>query len=409
MNIDDYIVATRQINNDVTEPLAQAYLDIYVEILKGFSFNEFDFPELLVVNTLNKQTQLVSFKNSKILICDQYLGQTINELSRIFYSAESPEDAKSMVFRIMSETASYCGENELAVTLAFLYSTAHHRSHGYKSNETIELRAKRSLSVHVQEAFIIAHELSHLSWALSNIDKTAIDWLLDFVLQVSDIDVEKVLEQYLDDLSFQYHGNPVPHAHNIKTDEDRLRDVKMRERLRNEIIESHERTVELHYELSKNDHFREEIYADWQAAQTCLELFSDTMPTDDLIIAVHLAMENITTISLVVSETYSLLNLGIEYDSRAVGARKRALRRSLEQWVSEHVPSMQDGCLKFLADSNARYMNFVRDPMTINIASDLISFGLFDEAIVKSMYGDIIEAIPNASDPQFIIKNRPFK
>jgi hypothetical protein len=409
--IQDYLDTTRQHNEDVSQSLASFYQSLYDRLISiSHATIAGPTPTLLVINTLNKKTQLVPLGGSRYLIHDQYLGQTINELTRIFYSATSPNDAKAMAYRLMSEAATCCGRIEVATLLAYLYSVAFHQAHEYLESETVDQLATRSAAVCVQEAYVIAHEIAHHLWPYYSLDPLAIDLLLESLIDDDEVgDIDEMVQTYLDDLSFQYHGKAVPHSENIKTDEDRRRDQLLRQDLRNKFLEDHAHEVALKAGLIKDPVFREEVYADWRAAQACLQLFSNEMRAEDLLIATHLAMENVTTISLAVELMNNVFGFESNSNSLIVATRKRAMRRSLEYWMADKINNGELVEHTILKRANVRYMQMVRDPITIDVASRISAETLPAAEQLREMRRDIIAAIPEAKDPQFIIRSRPFK
>src|SRR5882762_1379033 len=221
MNLQSYIDTTRRHNEDVSELLEKAYQALYGRLTSGSRVDvSKPVPELVVVNTLNKKSELLAIGNRSYLLYDQYLGQTMNEMTRLFFTATSPDDAKPIAYRLMSEEASCYGRLELATFLAYLYSVTYNESHAYKDQETREQRTMRAAAVEVQEAYIIAHENAHYLWPRFRSDPLAIDTLLDSLLDDEELapdDLEEVVQAYLDDLSFQYQGTDVPHAETLET------------------------------------------------------------------------------------------------------------------------------------------------------------------------------------------------
>jgi hypothetical protein len=247
-------------------------------------------------------------------------------------------------------------------------------------------------------------------WPYYSLDPLAIDLLLESLIDDDEVgDIDEMVQTYLDDLSFQYHGKAVPHSENIKTDEDRRRDQLLRQDLRNKFLEDHAQEVALKAGLIKDPVFREEVYADWRAAQACLQLFSNEMRAEDLLIAIHLAMENVTTISLAVELMNNVFGFESNSNSLIVATRKRAMRRSLEYWMADKINNGELVEHTILERANVRYMQMVRDPITIDIASRISAETLPAAEQLRKIRRDIIAAVPEGKDPQFIIRSRPFK
>jgi hypothetical protein len=136
-----------------------------------------------------------------------------------------------------------------------------------------------------------------------------------------------------------------------------------------EIAENRNAGAQKRKELSKNSLFREEVYADWQTGQSCLEMFGGSVEPSKLVVSIHLAMENVTTISVMTDLARSAVSVDVGTRSDVVGIRKRYLRRSLQYWIEGNASKGPDGALLAISRANERYMQFVRDPITLHIGS----------------------------------------
>lgn len=136
MTIQDYLDGTRIPLEDAEKAvdLTEGYKSLYARVLSEVGGPE-TCPALVVIRSLNKNSQLITLGGSPYLVHDQYLGQTISELTRIYCCATTPDDAKAFMFRLAAETAEYCGKLDVALWFACLYSHMFHLSHGYKSQE----------------------------------------------------------------------------------------------------------------------------------------------------------------------------------------------------------------------------------------------------------------------------------
>lgn len=222
-------------------------------------------------------------------------------------------------------------------------------------------------------------------------------------------DVDQSVEDYLNDLSFLYSEGEIVQE-NIKTKQDReVINAKVRAKLRQRFIEDGPKQVRANARLRQNALFREEVYADYAAAQTCVELFQDKMDWTDLMIAIHLALENITTMSMITQHAYRIFSIEFQLNPLAVAARKRALRRALEHWTQERSPEQPHLGHSILTKANRRYMRFIRDPITIDLAGRLSVESLPKLDDLRDTREAMLRAYPESVDPQYIIRHILFK
>ncbi len=411
MTLAEYVKTTRRRNADTFPALVSQYEALFLKV-HAESFKPVrELPlKFAVINSLNKRSQLIELSDGHWLIHDQYLGQTLNALTRLYFMSNKPDSAHPFAFRLLSEAASCRGRAELATYFAYVYSVTYHASKDSTGAEDAQKVALRQASVHVQEAFVLAHELAHLMWEPAALDPASIDMLLDSLMDVEGSDDwDEIVETYLDDLSFQFHGRPIPHWANINTDEERAQDKIVREDIKAKLIKDCDDEALMRAALKAEPRFREEVFVDWMAAQTCLKLFRDDMDHVDLALAIHLALENITTISFVSNFDPEGLEGESSSETLAVAARKRALREVLRFWLLEVRPESPELGHRVLTEANKRYMHFVRDPITLDALSRVRVDTMPGKDDLADMRQQIVRSIPEAIDPQFIIRERPFK
>lgn len=417
--ISAYLEATRVLYHDVDPRLKTAYRTLYEKTIKASSLRLKDHaPKFHVVHSLNKQAEVATVGGDVYLVYDQYLGQTISELSRIFYSAEDPYDARAFAFRIYAEAYVTAGNADMAIFSAYLHSIKYNQSHKYKTLETIETKERRAQSVIVQEAFIIAHEFAHYLWSMRQVNEGDLDCLRGRIAEDAKpiTNREKIIESHLDDLSFQYHGKNIPHSENILTDEDRERDRVLRAELHADFDKIDAERMKMASELKQNEAFLEELWSDWSAAQACLDIFYDELAPEILIEAVHLALENLTTITVAMKYALSLTNtdgdVADEEDSsahvKAVALRKRILRKEIGEWAAEH---FQDGLAithNILRQANERYMRYVRDPITLDVPARFNRASQLSPESLRKFCETLASVAPNQCDVMTILHTCPF-
>lgn len=415
-----YLEATRLLYRDIDPRLEAAYRSLYERTLKASDLRFKDHaPEFHLVHSLNKRAEVARVGSEVYIVYDQYLGQTISELSRIFYSAEDPYDARAFAFRIYAEAYLTAGMTDMAVFAAYLYSVKYNQSHKYKSLETDDTKARRAQSVIIQEAFVIAHEFAHYLWSMHQVD--ALD-LRRLVSRISEdakpvSDRETIIESHLNDLSFQYHGKDIPHSANILTDEDRERDRALRAKLHADFDKMDAERTRIASEFAQQDAFLEELWSDWSASQVCLGLFFDEVDPELLFEAVHLALENLTTVAMATNYALSLSHNGevsvadeIETSGQvhAVAIRKRILRKELGEWAAQHFQDGQEVTHNILRNANERYMRYIRDPITLDVPSRFNRASQLRPEALKSFRETLEQVAPNECDVMTILHTCPF-
>ncbi len=133
------------------------------------------------------------------------------------------------------------------------------------------------------------------------------------------------------------------------------------------------------------------------------------MDWTDLMIAIHLALENITTMSMITQHAYRIFSIEFQLNPLAVAARKRALRRALEHWTQERSPEQPHLGHSILTKANRRYMRFIRDPITIDLAGRLSVESLPKLDDLRDTREAMLRAYPESVDPQYIIRHILFK
>jgi hypothetical protein len=138
-------------------------------------------PKLNVVYSSGRKCQALPFGGRNHIIYDQYLGQTFNKLTRVFFNSTSSFDAYLYGLKILTEILRIRGRLDLALFTAVAYSMT--AWSGIEKDFTGQITAfadsedtldpsVRKLVVLIQECFVILHELIH--FRLDNdLDRTA--------------------------------------------------------------------------------------------------------------------------------------------------------------------------------------------------------------------------------------------
>ena len=156
MDLSEYISVTRTVSD--TEPSEFVYKLFYQRIMNAFDQPDL-LPELQLVYTLQRSTEVMVLSRKEYLLYDQYLGQTMNMLNRILLNSDSPMDAQMYSFKLLAERYAMGGQFDWALMFAYSYQVLRKQYKSYRQDKNL---IRRSTFTYAQELFIIAHEIAHL-------------------------------------------------------------------------------------------------------------------------------------------------------------------------------------------------------------------------------------------------------
>lgn len=409
MIVNAYLDTTRQQRGDLPQVVEDAYRAIYSNILKTrlAPAHRASAPELKVISTLNKKAESVGFPTGRYIIFDHYLGETIDDLTEIFYSATDTDEAFAYAFRLMSEAAACWGETDLSFYFSLLYSIAYHNTDPRRTPELASISNERKYSVMIQETYILAHEVAHFVWAVHPSDTTAFNNLIRALLaSIPTAAPEAAVERYLDSFTFQIRGEAVPFASLARPGEDRLGD-ELRTVLHEQAVEAGDIRQKLLGDLPSSCGVREEIFADIFAVETCLRLYAGTFDSETLLSAIIMALENVVTIGLTTELLDHLLGGSPKTDGQIVHMRAQIVSVYLESWAHDNLPEGALAASLTLKNTFTRYTRFIRDPMLLMAASKVVKAEIPSKATLRETREAIQKEYPGAT-PDFLIRNRPY-
>lgn len=197
MNINDYINSTRFIKKEETFGY---YYDMYNIITSTFDNKRIEFPELVVCYSTERTCEFVSINEKDYIIYDQYLGQSINMLNRIYFNSTDKYDSLTYAYKVLCEICHYSSKIELSKLLYTSYAINKYNHISYKQKKNY---VERSKYTYFQEFFVLMHEVAH--WLLSKKDKSQLikikrEQLIDYVFASKDIDDPNRTDNLLQDI-----------------------------------------------------------------------------------------------------------------------------------------------------------------------------------------------------------------
>lgn len=133
-------------------------------IIKDFSTQrKFQAPELIVTYSPKRNAELITVRDEPFLIYDQYLGQTFNHLNTVSQTPSKESVLKVYSYKILAEEFRLRGDKNKAVFFGLKYGLLASWARQKLLPAMQNARYKRSTYTHIQEVYVLCHELAHRS------------------------------------------------------------------------------------------------------------------------------------------------------------------------------------------------------------------------------------------------------
>jgi hypothetical protein len=297
MDIRTFLARTRSNRNDLSGFRA-AYHRQFAEVARPFAGAGLPVPELELTSSWQRSCEIVELNGRTYLVYDQYLGQTLNTLNRIFVNSTDREDAEIYGLKVVGEYVLLKGRPDLAAGLLAAHSKMREQHQSYRVEQNLYVR---QVFTAVQEAFVMMHELMHHYMALhrsEGIIRAAREFLVDVVETSQDLDQAVVVEEYLRDeyAVLESWGAPPPPERGTPEFE------RLVEEFWHDHHESKRREIET---IRQRDDLVEEFICDTQAAEmTFLTMRERGIPQRLILDAVFVGLMHLRTIARL--ERYAL-------------------------------------------------------------------------------------------------------
>ena len=141
--------------------LPRVYADIFAGLVAEFGIflqDKFEPPELVCVYSGTAHAETIALDDGRpVIVYDQYLGQILNRLSRLYLEQAPEPEVSAYLSKISAARCLVAGKPGSALRHAALFAgladnltTAGHKTDG-----------RRGIYIHVGETFVLAHELVH--------------------------------------------------------------------------------------------------------------------------------------------------------------------------------------------------------------------------------------------------------
>jgi hypothetical protein len=193
--IEDYLLTTRGEGyaTSVRPEFAAHYArtaEGIVAILRCLVDDSFKQPSLIVTYSSFMHTECVSLAGEKSLIYDQYLGQVLNRLNRLWFEDAPPDQVDVYLAKLFALRYLRSERRPRAIE----YAATYYANRAMLAKPDPKTAGARGKFTAIQEAFVLAHEIAHSIYD-SN-DHLAASWRSSFFAGVEAWgEIEQQLEE----------------------------------------------------------------------------------------------------------------------------------------------------------------------------------------------------------------------
>ncbi|MHA6718655.1 hypothetical protein ACX40Y_04300 [Sphingomonas sp. RS6] len=143
-------------------------------------------PRFDVTYSSERTCETIRSGGDQIVIYDQYLGQTFNQLNRLHANAVSPDEARVYAYKVAAEFAQIDGQPRLAASLAIAHVANREAALTHRKDGDLVRRMRIGA---LQEAYVIAHEAFHtivehrVEWRAQMLGDARRDFLTNYYLR----------------------------------------------------------------------------------------------------------------------------------------------------------------------------------------------------------------------------------
>lgn len=147
--------------NSTLPQLVAAYKETFdrlIEILGAIFLVEIKPPPFVAVYSGIGHAETVLLRGQEHMVYDQYLGQTLNRLNRLFFEDANPNEVNAYLHKVYAARSLVSGKPGRALEHTVAHSMLATRLTRADGGGTFKMRAAYT---YWQESFVIAHELAH--------------------------------------------------------------------------------------------------------------------------------------------------------------------------------------------------------------------------------------------------------
>lgn len=246
--IDRYLAATRV--NHPERILTDLYYQHYFPPIEALATMLGASVQLKLVYSSTRRAENVTIGNDHWLVYDQYMGQTLNILNRVFLEAEGDRAGIAYSHKILAERLLEEGRKPEALFCARVYDSERAALGPKASPTSLPQLEFRSLFTETQECFYLVHEMGHRLYALEHplcviVHERATELLGEKFLGSKTATLDAVLDGFMKGPPAMYHHASLEE---VETDTRKLFEGQRGIRYRNAYLKAFE-NPDLHQEV----------------------------------------------------------------------------------------------------------------------------------------------------------------
>ena len=325
-HLSEFIKAERIVQGPVDADRA-SYAQYALAKLTNVGTTIGTFPKVKFVSTLNKASELVEFNQGPILLIDDYLFQTLEDLSHLFLRASAPVERGAFALRLLAERFLVNDRKPLATHAAISHSVL---INTHKIVEPAPPGEDGERIDSVQLVFLLAHEVAHILWAKgkqpADFNEQAAEWIAQDARMTTALGFggpEAIAEK----LAGGFAQNPSVEALRA------IAGIVASNRQKFDASHSQARIEANHARRSvPNSPFIEEVWADFYAWTSCMRLFFGNWPATTVYRGMCLGLINLASVDAMHRLAENTGRWDVADD---MGARRRVLRFAMMEFVNE--------------------------------------------------------------------------
>jgi 6-pyruvoyl-tetrahydropterin synthase len=385
MKIKDYIEASRKTIIDAKAKLyennlACMYSTIFSTLKAEIGVELAIYLE--IAYSTNKTAETVfDIDNKAYLIYDQYLGQYLNMMNRLFFNSKEAEETIKYSFKLLAEELQLEGYPQIALICAGAHVLEDNELRTYTKDVNPDLRATYTF---IQESFVIAHELAHYIWSRINKNQSLEVFRETLILMLR--------EKYSGPLSDEDVHAYLQDGHILLYDENTsYKDFLTEEQINNiksDMQNTQTESMQELIDIAQNDEkLMEEIFCDEVALNMLLKILPKkyNINKSDIVNSVYIGMMNLRILGIInqyVSKFRNQASISKKFLNTSM-LRLMRYRDKATYYYSEmhNISGGHEEVHNILTKTNIRYSEIIGDPVLFLLPERILKL----EEIVKSL------------------------
>jgi hypothetical protein len=292
--IEDFVDATRSPTGSIDASRAE-YFTFALDELRQQDPRVGDSFLLHILSTFNTNSSVVDIGGGPILLIDVHQSEIVEDMGRLFLAGGRTDLRDALALQLLAEHFIAGGREELGTYFAVRRSILMDGEQASDLPDDLQTEVDRASAV--QDVYVLTHEVAHILWSRDQIPKqqfvaSATRWIAADAQMMT----QRVARFRAEYPNIRAHSL----AELLNTDEDSESVASILSQIGPMLQESGyspdqlRATVERRYDPASG--FIEELWADFYAWGSSMQLFSGNWPADQVYRNLTLAMRNLATI-----------------------------------------------------------------------------------------------------------------